>query len=224
MRIFFSLSGSILKKTVVSVLVILFTAAFAISCASTKSENPDTSTSPSPVAPSERSITSDILPVSKTGPVLVVFFSQGTATRRVAEDLALLTRGDLEEIVELKVRKGFFGFMGAGAQSTFRLPSRIETPVHDPAGYSAVYVCTPVWAWNLSPPVRRWLRLFQGTLPKAAFITVSGDTEPDKIVKAMTKESGREPFAFTGFSEADFLPENRDIYIKKISGLVDPLR
>jgi hypothetical protein len=64
--------------------------------------------------------------------------------------------------------------------------------------------------------------MFKGAIRKAAFATVSGDTEPDKIVKAMTKESGVEPFAFVGFSESDFKPENRDVYIGKIMKLVQP--
>jgi len=64
----------------------------------------------------------------------------------------------------------------------------------------------------------------KGRLPPAAFVTVSGDTKPDKIVAAMAKESGTEPLVFAGFGDKDFAPENRAVYVGKISGIVEKLR
>jgi hypothetical protein len=86
-------------------------------------------------------------------------------------------------------------------------------------------VCTPIWAWHLSPPMRSWLRLNKGKLPQlAAYVTVSGDTDPAKIVAVMEKESGRQPIAFTGFTDRDFEDRNRSRYLEKIGSVVDPLR
>ncbi len=77
---------------------------------------------------------------------LVVYFSQGPATSAVAEDLAILTGADLEAIVELKTRTGFFGFMGAGMDAIFGTATPIAGPFYNPAGYDAVFVCTPRWS------------------------------------------------------------------------------
>jgi flavodoxin len=153
-----------------------------------------------------------------------VYFSQGNATRAVAEDLAALTGADLEAIVELKNRSGFFGFMGAGMDASLGTATPITGPFYNPARYDVVFVCTPVWSWHLSPPVRSWLRMYSGKLRKAAFVSVSGDTEPDKIVAAMVEESGTEPFAFDGFSESDLYPESRASYVARLAALVEPLR
>ena len=170
-------------------------------------------------------VTDSIAPVTGSGKTLVVYYSQGSATRRVAEDLALVFGADIERIVELKARgTGFFGFMSLGAQATMGKPSAIETPSFDPAGYDLVIVLTPVFSWNLSPAVRAWLRLMKGKLAKAAYVTVSGDTEPDKIVAAMSKESGTAPVVFMGFGDADFAPENRAAYLGKLAVIVDALR
>jgi hypothetical protein len=106
----------------------------------------------------------------------------------------------------------------------FGIASRIEAPVHDPAGYERVLVLTPVWSWSLSPPVRAWLRLMKGRLPSAGFATVSGDTKPDKIATAMAKESGTAPLAVVGFSERDFRSENRATYLAKVAGFVEKLK
>jgi hypothetical protein len=65
--------------------------------------------------------------------------------------------------------------------------------------------------------------MFRGRLPPAAFATVSGDTEPDKIVASMVKAGGREPYAIAGFAEWDFYPENRAAYLEKIRALCAPV-
>ncbi len=157
---------------------------------------------------------------------LVVYFSQGNSTKRVAEDIAALLGADIERVVEKKARRwGFFGFMGAGAASSMGRATPIETPVRDPSAYEAVVVCTPVWAWHLSPPMRSWLRLYTGKLPQlAAYVTVSGDTDPAKIVAAMAKESGKQPTVFAGFADRDFEDGNRALYLEKIGSIVDPFR
>ena len=158
--------------------------------------------------------------------VLVVYFSQGNSTKRVAEDIAALFGADIERIVEKKQRKGrFFGIMGAGAASSMSRATPIEAPARDPSAYEAVVVCTPIWAWHLSPPVRSWLRLNKGKLPQlAAYVTVSHDTDPAKVVAAMVKESGRQPIASTGFADRDFEEGNRARYLEKIRSVADPLR
>lgn len=175
---------------------------------------------------SSSAIAGDILPVNDGPRVLVVFFSTGNSTKRVAEDLAALLGADLERIVETRTRKwGFFGFMRAGAASSFGRATRIEPPARDPAAYEAVVVCTPVWAWHMAPPIRSWLRLNKGNLPGiAAYITVSGDTDPAKIVAAMAKESGTQPTVFAGFADRDFEDGNRALYIEKIGSIVDRFR
>ncbi len=212
-----------MKKHLI-VLAVLVAAVLAGGCATNKVQKPDGLTGPSPAVRSDVPIVQLVEPVAGAGRVLVVYFSQGNATRAVAEDLAALTGADLEAIVELKARTGFFGFMGAGMDASIGTATPIAEPFYNPAGYDVVFVCTPVWSWHLSPPVRSWLRMYSGKLKKAAFVTVSGDTEPDKIVAAMVEESGAEPFAVVGFSESDLYPENRQAYAASLASLVAPLR
>jgi hypothetical protein len=193
---------------------------------SPEAERSDVVSGASLAAGSSPAISDEILPVDNGRRVLVVYFSRDSATKRVAEDLAALLGADIERIVEKKTRTwGFFGFMGAGAASSFGLATPINPPVHDPADYEAVAVCTPIWAWHMVPPVRSWLRLSKGKLPQcAAYITVSGDTAPDKVVAAMAKESGRTPTAFAGFVDRDFEVGNRSLYLEKLGSIVDRFR
>lgn len=197
------------------------------SCATRAEPRTDVTAGASPAAAAPASILDSLPPVEGAGTVLVVYFSSGGATERIARDLASLTGADLEEIRERGERKpprGFWGYFVTGARASFRTAPSILPPARNPGDYDAVFVCTPVWSWNLAPPVRSWLRAFRGTLPPPAFVTVSGDTRPDKIVRNMAKEGGREPFAFAGFSERDQYAENRAFYLDKIAALVEPLR
>lgn len=171
-------------------------------------------------------IVDDIAPLEDGPRTLVVYFSQGSATRRVAEDLAAVLRADVEPILEKKQRTwGFLGFMAAGAASSFGRATPILPPVRDPSQYDALVVCTPIWAWHMAPPVRSWLRAYKGKLPAlSAFVTVSGDTDPARVVAAMAKESGRQPTAFAGFADRDFEAASRSDYLARIAGIVEGLR
>ncbi len=192
-----------------------------VSCASSDPTKTDVVSAPSMYHRAESDIRTEIQPIMNAGKVLVVYYSQGTAGRQVAEDIAVLTGADLEEIKEVHERKtGFFGFMITGAASTFKFSSKIEPPQRDTAQYDTVYVITPIWSWSLSPPVRSWLKLSAGKIRQAAFITISGDTKPDKVVKDMEKTGKVVPFAFVGYAERDFLPENRAVYVEKLKTIL----
>ncbi|MDD3982285.1 MAG: hypothetical protein PHT55_08795 [Spirochaetales bacterium] len=180
---------------------------------------------PSALPGSRPMITDEIEPYSGEKRTLVVYFSQGEAGRWVAEDLMWIFGADIEAIEEEKDRRtNFFSFMYAGFQSSFKIASKIEKSQLDPASYDRVFVITPVWAWNLSPPVRAWLKAHKGSIAKAAFITVSGDTKPDKVVAAMAKASGTTPTTSAGFTEYHFQPQNRASYLEVLRAVVDPMR
>jgi len=180
-------------------------------------EKPDAIASVSLVAEAERPILADLEPVRGGGKTLVVYYSMGNASERVARDLAELHSADVERIVESKARR--WSFMSGGAAASFGLTVRIQTPRFDPSAYDRVFVLSPVWAWRMAPPVRSWLKMHAGRLPEVAYATISGDTEPEKIVAKMAKVGKRESFAFAGFSERDFSPENRAVYVGKIKRL-----
>jgi len=196
------------------------------SCASSSAkEGADVVSAPSALAGSRPSILAEIEPAGDSGKTLVVYFSQGEATKWVAEDLAEIFGAEIEEVVERRERKtNFLGFMTSGFQASFWISSRIEKPAEDPTAYDRVFVLTPIWSWNLAPPMRAWLKANRGTLPKCVFLTVSGDTKPDKVAGVMAKLSGAEPAAFVGFAERDFKPENRASYVEKLKIAVEALR
>jgi hypothetical protein len=161
----------------------------------------------------------------KTGKrILVAYFSQGANTTRVGEELAELLGADAERIIEKTDRSGFFGFLSAGADSSMGKPGNIEAPSRDPSAYDLVIVCTPVWAWHVSPPAHAYLALTKEHLPSVAFVVVSAATEPQEIVKSMEKISGKAAVASVGFVDEDFSAKNRARYDAKLADFLTQLR
>jgi hypothetical protein len=197
-------------------LLVLAAGLCLLSACSTAPAKADASSGASPAGKTVRSAAPPSAPDLSGKRTLVVYFSQGSATRQVAEDLAAIFGAKTERIVEKKSRAGFFGFMGAGADSSMGASTPIDAPVLDPADFERVIVCTPVWAWRLTPPVRTWLGLMRGRLPDCGYVVVSGDTSPEKIVPMMVKASGKVPRAIAGFVQKDFEAGNEAVYSGKL--------
>lgn len=88
---------------------------------------------------------------------LVVYYSRTGATRKVAEKIAFLLGSDIGEIVDLKNRKGVFGFLSAGYSAFTRKLTEIKAPEKDPSAYDLIVVGTPIWAGNITPAARTYL-------------------------------------------------------------------
>jgi hypothetical protein len=202
---------------------IVATTAVLASCASAPPAD-DAVSGASPAGRDTPAIAAEIGRVENGPRTLVVYFSQGSAVKRVADDIAYLLGADTDRIVETQSRSGFFGFLGAGADSSLEKSTPIEAPFLDPSLYERVVVCTPVWAFRLAPPVRTWLQQMRGKLPVPVFVVVSAITSPEEIVAMMENASEKSPLAFAGFVQNDFSAENRAVYVRKLATLIYTLR
>ena len=90
---------------------------------------------------------------------LLVFYSRSGTTKALAEKIRarLGSDIDMEEIIDLKGRDGFFGNLIGGLDALFQRQTAIDSPMHDPADYDRVIVGSPVWYGNLAPAIRTWL-------------------------------------------------------------------
>jgi flavodoxin len=89
---------------------------------------------------------------------LVVYYSRNGNTRAVARQIAEVTGGDLEEIIERGVkRSGILGWLRSGRDGMLQRNSTIEPAKRDVNQYDTVFVGSPVWAGNLVPAVRSYL-------------------------------------------------------------------
>ncbi len=89
---------------------------------------------------------------------LVIYYSKTGNTRAVAERIAEVTGGELEELTERGVkRSGILGWLLSGRDGLCQRASTIDPPKRDVQSYDTVFVGSPVWGGNLVPAVRSYL-------------------------------------------------------------------
>ena len=129
---------------------------------------------------------------------LIVYFSRTGRTRNVAEAIKALTGFDIEEIKEAKGRGGPIGWLKSGMESTRRMLPRIEALQHDQASYDLVVIGTPIWAANMSSPVRAYVTRHGSDIKKAALFCTGDGDNPEKAFAPITELLGKEPIATMG--------------------------
>ncbi len=137
---------------------------------------------------------------------LIAYYSRTGTTKTVAEQLANLMAADVEEIVDMKGRKGVFGFIISGYQAMTEKVATIKPPEKDTSQYDLVVIGTPIWAGKMSCAALAYLKAMaqDGKAPKAvAFITTSGSDNAVKTMAQMEKVCGKAPVAVASFSEKD---------------------
>ena len=114
--------------------------------------------------------------------VLVVYYSRTGQTKFAAEKIASELRADIEEIVDLKNRKGLIGFLKSGYEATTEKETEIGEMKKVPSDYDLIVVGTPVWNSRPSSPIRTYLSRNDLSGKKVAiFCTKDGEGEAKAI-------------------------------------------
>jgi flavodoxin len=89
---------------------------------------------------------------------LVVYYSRTGNAKFVAEKVASELKAETEEVVDLKNRRGWLGFLRAGYDATRSKETRIEKMQKLPKDYDLIVIGTPVWNSRLTPAIRTYLK------------------------------------------------------------------
>ena len=134
---------------------------------------------------------------------LIVYFSRTGRTRRVAEAIQAATGFDLEEIEEEGGRGGPLGWLKSGMESTRRMLPKIRPLAHDPSEYDIVVIGTPIWASNMSSPVRAFVVEHRDNISRIALFCTGDGDEPEKVFAPLSELLGKEPLATLGLIGPD---------------------
>ena len=129
---------------------------------------------------------------------IIVYFSRTGRTRKVAEAIQTLTGFDIEEIRERKGRGGPIGWLKSGMESTRTMLPMIEALQYDQASYDLVVIGTPIWASNMSSPVRAYVTRHGPDIRRAALFCTGDGDKPEKAFAPITELLGKEPIATMG--------------------------
>ena len=130
---------------------------------------------------------------------LVVYYSRGGHTKKVATEIARALTADLEEIQEIKSRDGVIGWLNAGRDATLKKLTDIEPATFDPADYDLVIIGTPIWAYTMASGIRTWLTSYGTKLNQVAFFATMGGSGDKRAFKHMEELSGKPPKATATF-------------------------
>ena len=102
--------------------------------------------------------------------ILIVYYSLTGNTQFIAETLRDSIEADILELKPIKELKADSGtrFMWGGFQSTMKKKPKLMDFDINPLEYDLIILGTPVWAWNISPPMRSFLSMFDLTGKKLA--------------------------------------------------------
>lgn len=153
--------------------------------------------------------------------VLVVYYSLGGNTERVARDLERYFHADTECIVDTKHRKGFWGYLSAIVDTWRHKSATINAIQHDPSNYSLVLIGTPVWGWNITPAARAYLEQTRDRLDKVGLFITSGDTDVTRIAPFLRALSNGNLIASVGFNTRELGTANE--YDRKLKLFIHEL-
>lgn len=146
---------------------------------------------------------------SKKRKNLVIYYSRTGNNKKVAEIIKDNIKADIEEIIELKNRLGFFGFIKSGFDSVLKREGVIKNINHNPIAYEKVFIVTPTWAGNLTPAIRTVLK--NNEFNELYFVTCCG-SNPGKIFNEM-ESLAKKPKACLTLTADDLKKKN---YLSKI--------
>ncbi|MDH4358702.1 MAG: hypothetical protein OEV37_01990 [Candidatus Berkelbacteria bacterium] len=105
---------------------------------------------------------------------LIAYYSRTGRNRVLAEELRRTIGADIEEIVELKNRRGTWGYLTGGLDSLLWLKTKIKQYELNPSDYALTVIVAPIWFFRIPPPVRTYLTQNKANFRKLAFLSVCG--------------------------------------------------
>ena len=88
---------------------------------------------------------------------LVVYYTRTGNTKFAAETIATELGADIEEVVDLKKRKGRLAFLSDGRDAMQGKETQIGETERTPTDYDLIIIAQPVWAGNPTPAIRTYL-------------------------------------------------------------------
>jgi len=127
--------------------------------------------------------------------VLIVYYSRGGNTKKVAEELSKVLSCDIEEIQDTVNRSGPIGWLQSARQAMSGAMTTLKPMGKSPEKYDLVIIGTPVWGGHESTPARTYVAQNKEKLKKVAFIVTEGNRGDEQAIRGMEELSGKKASA-----------------------------
>lgn len=89
---------------------------------------------------------------------LVVYYSRTGNTKIIGQEIAKALNAESLEVIDLKKRSGALGWIKCGRDGQKRNLTKIQPIQKNLEEYGRIIIGTPVWSWNMSAPIRTFLK------------------------------------------------------------------
>ncbi len=119
--------------------------------------------------------------------ILLVYYSHTGFTRQVARDIADAVSCDVEELKELKQRRGYRGLIRAFFDSILKTATALQATEYEPEDYTLVVVGGPIWIDDIPPPVRSYMLQHRGKFKNVAWFCTCKSMDPERAAQNLGK-------------------------------------
>lgn len=151
---------------------------------------------------------------------LVVYYSRTGTTEAVAALIAEKLGAAGEGIISVKNRKGMLGFAISGKEAAQKIAAEIKETKINPEDHDLVIIGTPIWAWNISSPVRAYLEKYKDKFKKVAFFCTMGGSGDKKAFQEMENILNIKPIATLSLTTKEVV---RNEYVEKTEAFINEL-
>jgi flavodoxin len=134
---------------------------------------------------------------------LVVYYSRTGNTRTVAGELVAALEADVDQLYDGRDRSGVFGYLRCAREALQKRTIELVPPAYDASSYGVVVLGTPVWAGNISSPLRSYVAAHKAQLQQVAFFCTQGGSDADKLFRDLEELCGRSPVATLAVNERE---------------------
>lgn len=135
---------------------------------------------------------------------LVVYFSRSGQTEKLAREIQkMLPASKIEEIREIRSRKGVLGYLQSAFEAMVGSSPVIEPLETDPSHFDVVVLACPVWMSRIASPMRTYLLKMESKLPRVAFTVTEGGSGGNRALLQMRDLCRKIPLAELVVTETD---------------------
>jgi menaquinone-dependent protoporphyrinogen IX oxidase len=126
---------------------------------------------------------------------LIVYFTRTGNTKKIVDTLQTELTADVEKIDEEGNRYGTLGWLKSGRQGASKADVEITPLKVDPSSYELVVMASPVWAGNVSAPMRAFIKKYRDSLPKTAVFLTHDSPDVTQAFADIDELLNKEPIA-----------------------------
>ncbi len=128
---------------------------------------------------------------------------------------------DAEEIKEKGSRRGLLGWLKSGRQGASKADVEIQPLDADPKDYGLVVLASPVWAGNVSAPMRAFINSHRDSLPDTAVFLAHDSPDVTQAFADVDELLGKAPVA-RGEASRETIQE--DGHHEAVQGFIEEIR